>query len=647
MMARNRSAGLLMRWLLVLLVAICLGFGHQAAAQAPAPEEKPADKPDWASLLGFDRPAAQARYDDERTPEGWAWARIKQDKPADLNLRCDSTGKTRLDSHEDAGWDESCRKIPAAFVTDVLTVARWRDRIGRHGLRLRGARIDGDIDLANAEIRPDLLIEADRIEGSLDLTSGHLAGVLSLRGTQLRGGVAAERLHADDALFLNDRAAFKGGLTLNGAKVGGPVDMDGSAFDGTVSADGLAVEGNLLLGDGAIFTGTVLLNGARVGGNVEMDHSGFGGTVAAEGLSVARSLLLRGATFRGTLFLRGARVGLQVELDGSAFEGNLDAEAMTIGQWMSARDARFAAPVVMTASHIMGGLDLRGAVANRIDLTGAVIGEDLVLGDGRSQLHWQCAGLPAAPGNALPAASWPLGNQDWRTARCDTGVDHALPLMVLRDTKVGSLQDSADAWPPELDLEGFRYDHFGGGGMRARSADQWRDWLDRDRTYSSQPATQLASVLVAAGHRDTAGSILYAERERARREAFANGDRGGWIWMTCLWAVAGYGIGTYSFRVLWWLVALSVLGTVMLFFAPRARHRGLIWCFGASLQRLLPVIAFNKSFTEFFDNPPPASVGEQRNLNGFLAAFFSVLALAGWVLGLVLLAALTTATPAG
>jgi hypothetical protein len=36
---------------------------------------------------------------------------------------------------------------------------------------------------------------------------------------------------------------------------------------------------------------------------------------------------------------------------------------------------------------------------------------------------------------------------------------------------------------------------------------------------------------------------------------------------------------------------------------PAAKHHGPIWCFGASLARLLPVIEINKEFTEFFNDP--------------------------------------------
>ena len=130
--------------------------------------------------------------------------------------------------------------------------------------------------------------------------------------------------------------------------------------------------------------------------------------------------------------------------------------------------------------------------------------------------------------------------------------------------------------------------------MRARSPGQWGDWLAQDRTFSTQPYVQLASVLLAAGRRDASERIQFAMRERERQEAWRGGDWAQWAWLTTLCFVAGYGIGLFTFRVLWWVLALTVLGAVVLRFSPIARCWGLLWQFGASLHRLLPVVEVNK-----------------------------------------------------
>lgn len=301
-----------MRWLLVLLF---LAVAHPAVAQAPAGDEKPPDKPDWAALLGFDRPAAQARYDDEHTPEGWAWARIRQDKPADLNLRCDPKGNTRLNAHDDAGWDDACRKIPAGFLADVLTVARWRDRIGRHGVRLQGARIDGDLDLSYAEIRAALWLDASRIEGTLNLTGARLAGLLSLQRSQLRGDFAADRLRAEASLFLQDHAGFKGNLSLSDARIGGDLVMGASVFDGNVDLSSMTVDGGVFLHGGAVFNGDVSLLGARIGRQLTMNDATFNKSIMANTAVVGDWLLAPRATFVQPLSLMSAHIagGLRPE----------------------------------------------------------------------------------------------------------------------------------------------------------------------------------------------------------------------------------------------------------------------------------------------------------------------------------------------
>ena len=431
--------------------------------------------------------------------------------------------------------------------------------------------------------------------------------------------------------------------------------MSGSTFDSSVNADNLTVGQSLLLNGGALFKGDVILRGARIGDNLNLSASTFEQTIHADSVSVERNLLLRdGATIKGSVNLKSAKIGGQLEMNVSAIEGSVSAQAATIGQWMVLRGTRFAQPVDLVSVRIAGGLDLTGAVANRIDLTSAVIGDDLVLGDTGSQPQWRCAGGPtagASDATAIAGTTWPLGERSWRTASCRADANQHVPALILRNTHAGALQDNARAWPPDLDLEGFTYNRFGGlngsgaADMRQRSPKLWRDWLERDRTFSTQPYIQLANVLLASGRRATADSVLYFGRERERREAI---DRGDWYvgtWLTFLWAIAGYGIGMYTFRVFYWVAGLTLLGTVMLLFAAKARRHGLVWCFGASLQRLLPLVDFNKNFRNFFDNPPPGISGETRNLNGFLAFFFSLLALAGWMLGVVLLAALINLTP--
>ena len=70
----------------------------------------------------------------------------------------------------------------------------------------------------------------------------------------------------------------------------------------------------------------------------------------------------------------------------------------------------------------------------------------------------------------------------------------------------------------------------------------------------------------------------------------------------------------------------------------RDGQHGFVWCFGASLARLLPVIEINKEFTAFFDDP------KRERLTGWQSFIFNAMGIVGFVLGAILLAAVSGLT---
>jgi hypothetical protein len=177
------------------------------------------------------------------------------------------------------------------------------------------------------------------------------------------------------------------------------------------------------------------------------------------------------------------------------------------------------------------------------------------------------------------------------------------------------LSSATASWPPVMDLEGLHYGRVGGlmgvGSADLRTPEQWIDWLSWNRPFSSQPYTQLATVLTAAGRRDAADAILFAGRERERDETcWSRSDIGfwqwlwqdfpSWVWLSFLYGIGGYGIGIYTLRVFLWMVLLTILGAVVLCFSPYAQQRSWAWRLGASLHRLLPVVELSKEFEDFF-----------------------------------------------
>jgi hypothetical protein len=119
--------------------------------------------------------------------------------------------------------------------------------------------------------------------------------------------------------------------------------------------------------------------------------------------------------FKEEVTLRGATIVGNLELDSSTFERKLDAAYLSVGRFVFARDARFADLADFIFAHIGRSLDLRSSVANYIDLSEAVIVQDLLLGGSRKVgpqregLQWVCQGWRSV-GSGPSSAHWPLDN---------------------------------------------------------------------------------------------------------------------------------------------------------------------------------------------------------------------------------------------
>jgi hypothetical protein len=291
---------------------------------------------------------------------------------------------------------DEARIISAEVIRDILRGRLVADP-DPHGLRLRGARITGRLDLANLTTDVSLQLRDCLLEEGV-LAQGARLAFVALNGCQLEH--PAERPLAADGLSCRVLALSEaritghgsaGAVSLTGAQIGGILDFDGAALRSdsgpALLAFGLEVGQGMFLSRGFTATGAgddgaVNLAGAHIGGSLDCDgaelRNDSGPALNAYNLEAGRSVFLHrgftatGAGKKGAVCLDGARIGGSLECDGANLRNDsgtaLLADGLRVGRDIFLREG-------FTAT----GADQDGAVR----LTGADIGGSLLC-DGAS-----------------------------------------------------------------------------------------------------------------------------------------------------------------------------------------------------------------------------------------------------------------------
>src|SRR5450631_228378 len=560
-----------------------------------------------------------------------------------------------------------------------------------------GASFDGPLDAGIVQVGGSLSMTSNALNKTslkkdVDLTGAKVAGQVLMTGTSFDGALEAAFLQVSGVLGMGSRAqniaSFKG-VNLNYAKITGPVVMTGARFDGALNASSIEVGGDLSMqsdADNRTTFNDVNLTGAKIKGKLDMSGADFEGALHGETLHVDGNLLMQsdhwrdssfktvdiggatvagnvsmiGASFDGPLIagllkvggdldmgsltterlkdfahlvgsppdykaskvkfnqvlLMGSKVEGSIWMSNASFEGDLDASSLRVGGSIDMSDSHFANEVSMELAHIGGNIDMSGAGLSGLDLVGASIAADLKFG--RANEFAVCKGSDCKPG-----------------------------VLDLRYAHIGARMDGREAWPTpgQLHLEGFTFSHLGaidgdtGPKMRDRQAKWWDNWARRDPDYSPATYAQLAAAFTNSGDRDAADDIRYLRHVREREMACKESWLGSCLIQTVLGSVAGYGVGSHTFKVIPWVLVFWLAGVALLWWTvPAAKNRGAIWCSCASLAQLLPVIPINKELTDFFNDP------ERKNLKGWQVFVFSALGVVGLALGAILLIAVSGLT---
>jgi hypothetical protein len=329
--------------------------------------------------------------------------------------------------------------------------------------------------------------------------------------------------------------------------------------------------------------------------------SAFSKTLQLDGISVGEVLDLRQCSMMESVDLTSAKVDRHVDFQGTHVAGRLRMDALHVGQSVFLRGgAEFTEPVSLVYGLIGLNLDLSGARLSSLNLTGTRIGGELRLGS-----------------KEYPNVSWTDGGN-----------------LVLRNVTASALQDwtIGEPWPKRLDLRGFAYDHFGGLGSGEAANDpehrpsQWFvDWLARSPN-SFQPYRQLARVLADSGQIEKGEDILFAGRERERR----NSPPLKWITMTMAKVTIGYGYGSRYFYALAWAAGLVLLGALVLRVTGEGRRFGITIGLAYSFDMLLPIIRLRDwHYREVDLHGPARYYFYAHKIAGFLLGTFILAGIGG------------------
>lgn len=351
--------------------------------------------------------------DDVSGPERLLWDAFRRGAWVDLRA-----GDPSADDLERAGLWRASRTIRAEVIAALLLGAGAVEPGRVPGIRLRGARISGRLDLAGSTLISLLVCEECyfdaeprfaesaartvwiagsrlpgfdgtrmRLDGILNLQSSVIGSAVRLDQAKVTGqvclravtagsggndvAVAADGLMVDGSADLAGLTA-RGIVRLEGAQVSGMIDLTGAAVsgghEGAITFSNASIGGRLRCG-GLSADGTVRMRNTEIGAAFVLSRARLsapaGVALDAGGLAVRGGMfLVEGFTAEGQIRLIGARLGANLALAGAVITNPgavaLDLDRVTMSN-CDAAGIICAGQVSCVGARFSGGLDLTGA----------------------------------------------------------------------------------------------------------------------------------------------------------------------------------------------------------------------------------------------------------------------------------------------
>jgi len=203
--------------------------------------------------------------------------------------------------------------------------------------------------------------------------------------------------------------------------------------------------------------------------------------------------------------------------------------------------------------------------------------------------------------------------------------------LILRNARAETIPILTDAWPAQVDLNGFAYRTLRDDSPLSHKqttecpSGLLQCWFGKQKSFSPQPYEQLALAFQNQGHADDARTIRYDGRERERSES--GGLRYAWL-TTINWAI---GYGHHIELAMIWTLLLVILGAWVLAVSGEGPKNGMPVGLSYSFDMLLPIIKLRDAHYEI-------------DLVGWPRYYFYVHKIAGYVLATFLIAGISGLT---
>lgn len=464
-------------------------------------------------------------------------------------------------------WGEK-RTVNAAALRELLVEDKWP--VHAKGVRLRGVKITGLLDLEGATLRCPLSLDSCYLEAADPARLDHAtASQVTLTGCYL-SGLTADMLTARQ-VDLSGSILWGGPLSLQCANINGELICSGTELNGidddhnSLVAGGMTVGGSVLFDDRFTAAGAVWLARSDIAGDLECGGAQLGSNgdhvaLIAEGVRVGGEVHLRegffadgavrllGANITGDLSCRGAR--LHSDRNGNA----LVADGMKVGRDVlldrKRDDDRTAGPpfaadgaVRLARAEVAGQLSCSGAHLKGTDRGGyALVADGIRVGAAVLLDQWfTSAGtvsFKSARADQLvlsPARATGASGITFTFTAAEAQITRDLKWapherfsgrVDLQDAQVGELDDdwtpAGDPeygyWPADglLRLNGLTY-----SGLSDASADQRLGWI-RSQYEPGQQKKGVTQWLESIRNRYRQARHKQGQRKKAKHTDFAS-----------------------------------------------------------------------------------------------------------------------------